>query len=236
MGRAWQYFRRGPARNWLTRARHDDALAAAVPQLRGRLVDIGCSDKPYADLIAPHVTEHVGVDHADTPHDHAQPDLVATAYDIPAPDASFDSALCTCVLEHLEEPQRAINECHRLLKPGGVALYTVPFIWHEHEAPRDFYRYTRFGLTHLFTQAGFDPPDVRPLAGFWITFGQLLSYKLFKFKKGSRLLRAVPLVEAAAHTIQFVALYLDRWDPAPEWSWLHLVVARKAEPPAPTPS
>jgi len=85
----------------------------------GRLIDIGCGTKPYKNLLVPYVTEHVGVDHAETFHDKSNIDLFGTAYDIPADDGSFDCALCTAVLEHLEEPEPALRECYRVLKQGG---------------------------------------------------------------------------------------------------------------------
>jgi len=53
------------------------------------------------------VQEHVGVDHSDTLHSKSKIDLMGTAYRIPAEAEAFDSALCTAVLEHLEEPELA---------------------------------------------------------------------------------------------------------------------------------
>jgi ubiquinone/menaquinone biosynthesis C-methylase UbiE len=117
--------------------------------LSGRLIDIGCGTKPYKDLLAPYVTEHVGIDHPNTLHDKSNIDRFGTAYEIPASDESFDSAICTAVLEHLEEAELALKECWRVLKQGGIAIYSVPFIWHLHEEPRDFYRFSKYGLKYL---------------------------------------------------------------------------------------
>jgi SAM-dependent methyltransferase len=217
-------------RNWLVYHLHDRALAAAAKShARGRLIDIGCAHKPYAEMFAPHVTEHVGVDHGQTQHADAAPDVEAGAYDIPLPDASFDTALCTSVLEHLEEPEAALRECFRLLRPGGCAIYSVPFIWHVHEAPRDFYRYSPFGLRYLFEKAGFEIIELTPLSGFWVTFGQLLTYKLYMYKKHSAILRTIPIIDGLGWLIQRAALLLDRVDHAEIWAWMHLVVAKKPE-------
>ena len=112
--------------------------------IKGRLIDIGCGEKPYADMLKPYVTEHIGVDHQGTFHDKSNIDRFGTAYDIPAEDDEFDSAICIAVLEHLEEPGKAIAECNRVLKTGGVAIYTTSLFWHLHEEPRDFYRYTKY--------------------------------------------------------------------------------------------
>jgi len=52
--------------------------------------------------------------------------ILGDARDIPAPAGSFDLALCVHVLEHVWEDRRVMGELHRVLKPGGVAIVTVP--------------------------------------------------------------------------------------------------------------
>jgi SAM-dependent methyltransferase len=178
-------------------------------------------------MMAPFVEEHVGVDHEGTIHSKSQIDLFGTAYQIPADDASFDSALCTAVLEHLEEPERAIRECWRVLRPGGVAVYSVPFIWHLHEEPRDFFRFSKHGLAYLFTKAGFEVVEIKPLAGFWVTFGQLFVYRLYLCKR--RIVRMTGILPAAALLIQGLAAVLDKIDHRPQWTWMYMVVARKKD-------
>jgi hypothetical protein len=80
-------------------------------------------------MLSPVVTSHVGVDHEITQHDKSNIDLMGSAYDIPAECETFDSAICNAVLEHLEEPEQAIRECYRVLKEGGIAIYTVTWTW-----------------------------------------------------------------------------------------------------------
>src|SRR4051812_31263469 len=137
------------------------ALAAvASHHASGRLLDVGCGSKPYADLLAPYVTEHVGLDHADSPHDASRVDVVGTAYDIPLADESFDTVLLSEVLEHLERPAAALSEIRRVLRPGGKLILTTPFVWPLHEEPRDFYRYTRHGLAYLIRDSRFTEVSV----------------------------------------------------------------------------
>ncbi len=213
-------------KNILVNRIHDRAIRELARRyLGGRLIDIGCGTKPYAAMLRGHVSEHVGVDHEGTQHDRGAVDLWGTAYAIPAPDASFDSALCTAVLEHLEEPEAAIRECHRVLRAGGVALYSVPFIWHLHEEPRDFVRFTKYGLRYLFEKVGFEILDLRPLSGFWVTFGQLFVYNLYRFNRGP--MRWVPIIPAVGLAIQGVSYVLDRIDRSEEWTWMYVVAARK---------
>lgn len=193
--------------------------------LRNRLIDIGCGEKQYEKILEPFVTEHVGVDHKDSPHSGLRVDLIGTAYQIPTESCSFDSALCTSVLEHLEEPEQALRECHRVLKTGGFAIYSVPFIWHLHEEPRDFYRFSRHGLQYLFEKSGFKIIELKALSGFWVTFGQMLVYNLYRFNKGP--LRWLRMVDACGLLIQGCAATLDWLDRAEQWTWGYLVVAKK---------
>jgi SAM-dependent methyltransferase len=215
--------------NLLVRRLHDRALCAcAGAYLNGaRLLDIGCGTKPYGAMLKPVVRDHVGLDHEGTIHDRRNVDIVGTAYDIPADDGAFDAALCTAVLEHLEEPERALRECHRILRPGGVAVYTVPFIWHLHEEPRDFFRFSKHGLRYLFEKTGFDIVELDALSGFWATFGQLLVYNLYRFNRGP--LRWLGLVPLCGLAVQGLAYVLDRIDRTERWTWMYLVVARKQE-------
>ncbi len=191
----------------------------------GKMVDIGCGTKPYAELLQAYVSEHVGVDHEGTFHSKDNIDLLGTAYAIPAVDASFDSALCTAVLEHLEEPELALQECYRVLKPGGVAIYSVPFIWHLHEEPRDFYRFSKYGLDYLFKKVGFEVVEIKALSGFWVTFGQLLVYNLYRANRGP--LRWFRIIDALGLLLQGGVYLLDRLDRTEQWTWMYMVVARK---------
>lgn len=93
-------------------------------------------------------------------------------------DESVDTILCTSVLEHLELPWKAIKEMNRILKSNGCIVDTVPLFWHLYEEPRDFYRYTKYGLKYLFEKNGFEIVELKPLSDFWVTFGQELVYYL----------------------------------------------------------
>jgi ubiquinone/menaquinone biosynthesis C-methylase UbiE len=213
-------------KNWLAYKIHDDYLSKmAGKYAKGRLIDIGCGTKPYKALFSSYVAEHVGVDHEGTFHDKSNVDLWGTAYDIPAEDESFDSALCTAVLEHLEEPFDALQECYRVLKPGGYAIYSIPFIWHLHEEPRDFYRYSRYGIEYLFEKAGFEITELKPLSGFWVTFGQLFVYNIHRLNRGP--LRWLHLIDLMGFLIQLISYSLDKIDKTEIWTWMYMVVVRK---------
>ncbi|MEN8169043.1 MAG: class I SAM-dependent methyltransferase [Pseudomonadota bacterium] len=213
-------------KNILINSIHDKQLLNyAGRYLSGKLIDIGCGTKPYKDMLSPFVEEHVGLDHEVTFHDKSNIELFGTAYEIPSDDKTFDSAICTAVLEHLEEPEQALRECYRVLKPGGVAIYSVPFIWHLHEEPRDFYRYTKYGLKYLFEKSNFKVLEIVPLSGFWVTFGQLSVYNIYRFNRGP--LRYIPIIPALGLAIQGISYILDSIDKSEQWTWMYMVVVRK---------
>lgn len=205
---------------------------AARRHFSGRLLEIGCGTKAKAALVGDLVTEHVGLDHEASPHGLSEVDLVGSADDIPSESESFDCVLSTAVLEHLEDPGTALEEAFRVLRPGGVALYTAPLYWHIHEAPRDFFRYTEFGLRHLFMEAGFEPVEIMPLSGFWITFGAQLGYYVQRFRVGPGRLLVDPFVAV----LNLLSASFDRGPLRDErFTWMYLVVAHRPMAASETP-
>ena len=193
--------------------------------LRGNLIDIGCGTKPYKRMLARYVTQHIGVDRLDPFNKKAERDIIATAYRIPVADESFDCAISIAVLEHLAEPEEAVRECYRVLKKGGVAVYAVPFIWQLHAEPWDYYRFSKYGLQHLFEKVGFEPLEITPLAGFWVTMATMSCYYIERFNRG--LLRRARILPALGICLQWIAGLLQKLDSAEEWTWMYTVVARK---------
>jgi SAM-dependent methyltransferase len=63
---------------------------------------------------------------------------------------SFDLVVVDQVLEHVSDPQRAVAEIHRVLRPGGHCIATTPFLIEVHGYPSDFHRFTGPGLARLF--------------------------------------------------------------------------------------
>lgn len=119
----------------------------------GRLLDLGCGTKPFR---RPGV-EWVGFDVEGNPF----ADVVGSATKLPFPDASFDYVLSTQVLEHVEDPQRMLFECARVLHPGGMLILSAPQYWELHEQPHDYFRFTEYGLRVLLDRAGFTVSDIR---------------------------------------------------------------------------
>ncbi len=73
------------------------------------------------------------------------------------PDNRFDVVVCTEVLEHTLNPFSATEEIHRILKPGGLALVSVPFNFRIHGPLPDCWRISEHGLKAIFNaKRGFE--------------------------------------------------------------------------------
>lgn len=83
-------------------------------------------------------------------------DVVADLHELPQDwTGKFTGVLCSEVLEHVAEPWVALPEIRRVVRPGGLAIFTTLFAFPEHGFPDDYWRYTTSGLTRLLRSAGF---------------------------------------------------------------------------------
>lgn len=62
---------------------------------------------------------------------------------------SYDTLICTGLLEHVPDPQRLINEFYRILKPGGKLVLQASSVFSIHEGPDDFFHFTHYGFEKL---------------------------------------------------------------------------------------
>lgn len=189
---------------------------AAASHATGRLVDLGCGTKPYEKLFLPHVTQYFGVDWEGASGAHygsaTRADYFADCTDTKLEAESFDTLLSTQVMEHIYDTQAYLRESYRLLKKGGVGIFTVPFVWQTHAEPYDYYRFTRYSLEKLFEQHGFVVEEIEPLGGAYATLTQAkitalycrpsrnLPYRIFRTIRNAVL---IPVMN-------FMALHLDR--------------------------
>ncbi len=156
---------------WLSQNRLAKDIADLSLELTGgRLLDVGCGNKPYRKCF-PQVGEYWGIDVAL----ESSADVASLAMPLPFSSCSFDGALCTQVLEHVETPAVLIQELARVLRPNGQLLLSAPMYWRHHEEPYDFYRFTRHGLTLLLTEGGFEIKRLLQQGGAWRVVGQAMA-------------------------------------------------------------
>ena len=72
------------------------------------------------------------------------------AHSLPFRDEIFHAIITQALLEHVQEPQKVVQEIRRCLKKEGFLYAEVPFLQGFHPDPKDFYRFTWQGILHLF--------------------------------------------------------------------------------------
>jgi len=128
----------------------------------GELLDIGCGKVPYYGIYRELITTNTCIDWAENAYIDSVVDLNAK---LPLPDSAFDSILCSDVLEHIADPFALFSELVRVLKPGGNLLVFVPFFYHLHEEPHDYFRYTEYCLKRLGETNGLEVLFLEPYGG-----------------------------------------------------------------------
>lgn len=151
-------------------------LRKASVHARGRLLDVGCGNKPYEEFFRNSVSEHVGCDVVQSSENRV--DFICPATELPFEAASFDTVLITQVIEHVAEHQILVSEAFRVLKSNGVLILSGPMYWPLHEEPYDFFRFTKHGLRFLLEKAGFAGIEIENNGGKWALCGQVLIHTL----------------------------------------------------------
>ncbi len=182
----------------ITREKLDDFIKKHSSS--GLTLDLGCSNSPYSkyfpNRIGLDVKEGKGVD------------VVGDAHNLPFEDNKFDVILCTEVLEHLHTPSKAISEMKRVLKPKGKLILTTRFIFPLHDIPNDYFRYTKYGLKHLFKD--WDILEIEEETNTIQTFSVLLQRLAYQveFKFLNRLIKLFVLLFAKIiYKLEFIIKY-----------------------------
>lgn len=135
-------------------------LSMLAPKITGKVLDVGCGNKPYMSLYS--AEEYVGLE-VDTPENRAAKaaDLYYDGEHFPFDPGSFDSVVSNQVFEHVRDPDQFLTEISRILRDDGLVLITAPFVWDEHEQPHDYTRYSSFGMTSILNRHGFEILELR---------------------------------------------------------------------------
>jgi SAM-dependent methyltransferase len=211
--------------NWLALKINNDCLKHNLSLIKGRVIDVGCGTTPYKEDILKVADEYIGVDWKSSFHDQSKVDVFADLNKpFPFRDEYADTVVSFQVMEHLPEPSLFLSECHRILRRGWGRLFlTVPFMWHVHESPHDYYRYTRYGLEYLLGKAGFVDIVINENTGFWQMWILKFNYHTTRFARGPFKFIWMPVWLLG----QMVAPILDKYDKHNEECASYTVVARK---------
>lgn len=143
--------------------------------LKGIVLDIGCGVKPYKQFLS--CEKYIGIDESKD----VNPDFIGTVTDIPFEDGYFDSTLCTEVLEHVPDIEKAVDEINRVMKYNGYLYLTVPQSWCIHYEPKDFWRFTKYGIIYILEKSGFEVLRIERIGGIFSLIGQRLVDVLWHF-------------------------------------------------------
>ncbi|NMD04281.1 MAG: class I SAM-dependent methyltransferase, partial [Deltaproteobacteria bacterium] len=69
-------------------------------------------------------------------------DRILNLHNIDLPPATAGTVLCLDTLEHVEYPRKAMEEIHRILKPGGIVIISSVMNYPIHDFPFDYWRFT----------------------------------------------------------------------------------------------
>ena len=154
----------------------DDLLTLWEPKyLTGKIVDVGGKKVGKRGKWSPSESDtatwiYLNIDPL------TSPDILAPAEKTDLPDQSFDSFLLSEVLEHVEHPEAVLRELHRLTKPLGFGIVTMPFLNQVHADPADFQRWTSSQLRRKLQESGFEIVTIVPMGGvFAVVFDLLLA-------------------------------------------------------------
>lgn len=198
-------------------------IAQSLPY-KGRVIDLGCGTAPYKKDILKVAFEYIGVDWKRSSHDQSNVNVFTDlSKPLPFPDEYADTVVSFQVMEHLPEPELFLSECNRILKRGGLLFLTVPFMWQVHEAPHDYYRYTRYGLEYLLKKVGSYEINIKENTGFWQMWVLKFNYHTTRFSWGPLKFFFIPIFFLG----QLIAPFLDKYDKHPEECASYTLVSKK---------
>lgn len=158
----------------ITRITLDNELKNQFSRLKkGLVLDVGSKDSPYKNQIP--FSKYLRLDL----EKESNPDICADLHDVDWDANYFDTIIATEVLEHLYAPQKAVDEIHRLLKPGGICIASTRFIFPYHGGPHDYYRFTWDSLNYIFSN--FSEVEVIAHGNRFQAIWQLMNYGKEKY-------------------------------------------------------
>lgn len=147
------------------------------------MVDLGCGNMPYAEMM-----RQMNIDYRGADIGKSGTLLIDKLGRVPLPNGSAGAVLSVQVLEHVRDLDAYCAEIKRLLRDDGVLLLSTHGTWLYHPHPEDHRRWTRTGLIADLADRGLVVENVQAIVG------PLATTTLIRLTGFASVLRRVPLV------------------------------------------
>lgn len=144
-------------------------------------------------------------------NERQKPDYLCDIENIPVEDSSFDVAILSEVVEHLETPENVLKEAYRILKPGGKLLLCTPFLFFEHKDPKDYGRYSTDWYNNRLEKIGFKVEKIERQGSYFSVLAsdiKILFYVLSKSKFKGKLMKS--MISSFAYFLCKILIKQDR--------------------------
>lgn len=143
---------------------------------KGKLLDLGCGFVPMYAIYKDYIDENICIDWENSLHPNDFLDIKQDIHKtLQVENDSFDTVICSDVLEHIYKPKHLFKEIARVLKKDGVLLLNTPFCYWEHETPYDYHRYTQYTFQRLCKENNLTVIDIIPISNSWGVIVDILS-------------------------------------------------------------
>ncbi|QOG12162.1 class I SAM-dependent methyltransferase [Arcobacter sp. FWKO B] len=125
--------------------------------IKGICLDVGSGNSPYKKYLK-NITMYISVDKNDTSattYKNNTNMINADAKSLPFENNYADTILLNQVLEHIDDYEKVLTEIKRVLKYNGKCVISVPFIYHIHGEPNDYFRFSEYGLRYMLKKHGY---------------------------------------------------------------------------------
>lgn len=152
-----------------------DVVFHILPYVKGRVLDLGAGIAKYKPILMKNAADYIACDFKK----NGNVDTICDVSNLVFAPESFDTVISTQVFEHVDNPFIVAGEIKKVLKTGGKAIITAPFMFPFHADPKDNFRFSREGLEEIFKSAGFKIIDSGIYGGFFMVISEMIHFSWF---------------------------------------------------------
>lgn len=152
-----------------------DVIFHILPHVNGRVLDLGAGTAKYKEIIKKNAIDYIACD----VKKNENINILCDVTNLNFPPESFDTVISTQVFEHIDNPFTVAREIKKVLKTGGNAIITAPFMFPIHADPKDNFRFSKEGLEEIFGSLGFKIIDSGVFGGFFMVISEMIHFSWF---------------------------------------------------------